>query len=292
MVAICVLFAFKFTSPLCNVSHLCEVLSTCRKWYAASFQAFHDHVSHETYKHHTSTVTCSESKLKNRWKYYFISNMILGHEYTGSASLVTWNIAIPELDVFSAANMHFWFCMLPFLVPFHGSEKKRVNHALFSTSQGLKQKSQMNIPDLKGGGGGEGGGAKGCLCSATTQLLQVVLQVPYKFLTKYCSCDRIDTQTLKWFSEKCLLWMFSGHQEQCQFSCMDSVLSGHVFIFLAVSWVVQLNCTLLLMSRMYWKFILHLGDNINYYYYYQNLFCQKSETTIYTVFWSSTLLIQ
>ena len=54
----------------------------------ASFQAFHDrHFSHETYKHHASTVTCSESKWKNppdqndhsrqkqttRWKYLFLS---------------------------------------------------------------------------------------------------------------------------------------------------------------------------------------------------------------------------
>ena len=77
-------------------------LSTCRKWYVASFHAFHDHFSHETYKHHASTVTCSESKWKNppgqndhsrqkqttRWKYFFVSIIILGHEYTGSASLV------------------------------------------------------------------------------------------------------------------------------------------------------------------------------------------------------------
>ena len=40
-------------------------LSTCQKWYVASFQAFHDHFSYETYKHHASTVTCSESKWKN-----------------------------------------------------------------------------------------------------------------------------------------------------------------------------------------------------------------------------------
>ena len=81
-------------------------LSTCRKWYEASFQAFHDHCSHETYKHHASTVTCSESKLKNppvhndhlrqkqttRWTYFFVSIIILAHEYTGSASLVwIWN---------------------------------------------------------------------------------------------------------------------------------------------------------------------------------------------------------
>ena len=78
-------------------------LLTCRKWYVASFQAFHDHFSHETYKHHASTVTCSESKWKNPpcqndhsrqkqttcWKYFFVSITILGHEYTGSASLVT-----------------------------------------------------------------------------------------------------------------------------------------------------------------------------------------------------------
>ena len=31
----------------------------------ASFQAFYDHFSQETYKHHASTVTCSESKKKN-----------------------------------------------------------------------------------------------------------------------------------------------------------------------------------------------------------------------------------
>ena len=77
-------------------------LSTCRKWYLASFQAFHDHFSYETYKHHASTVTCSESKWKNPpgqndhsrqkqttcWKYVFVSINILGHEYTGSASLL------------------------------------------------------------------------------------------------------------------------------------------------------------------------------------------------------------
>ena len=37
-------------------------LSTCQKWYVASF---HDHFSRKTYKHHTSTVTYSESNLKN-----------------------------------------------------------------------------------------------------------------------------------------------------------------------------------------------------------------------------------
>ena len=31
----------------------------------ASFQTFHHYLSHETYKHHTSNATCSESKLKN-----------------------------------------------------------------------------------------------------------------------------------------------------------------------------------------------------------------------------------
>ena len=76
-------------------------LSTCRKWYVASFQAFNDHFSHEADKHHASTVTCSPSKWKNppgqndhsrqkqttRWKYFFVSIIILGHEYTGSASL-------------------------------------------------------------------------------------------------------------------------------------------------------------------------------------------------------------
>ena len=65
-------------------------------------EAFYDHFSHENYKHHASTVTCSESKWKNppghndhsrqkqttRWKYFFVSIIILGHEYTGSASLV------------------------------------------------------------------------------------------------------------------------------------------------------------------------------------------------------------
>ena len=91
------LFTFKFTSP--SVTYQ---LSTCRKWYVASCQPFHDHFIHETYKHHTSTVTWSESKLKNppgqndysrqkqtsRWKDFFVSIIILGHEYTGSASPV------------------------------------------------------------------------------------------------------------------------------------------------------------------------------------------------------------
>ena len=67
----------------------------------ASLQAFHDHFSHETYKHHTSTVTCWEGKLKNppgqndhsrqkqtTRKYFFVLIIILGHEYTGRASLV------------------------------------------------------------------------------------------------------------------------------------------------------------------------------------------------------------
>ena len=67
-------------------------LSTCPKWCMASFQAFHDYFSHETYKHHASTVTCSGSKWKNPpgqndhsrqkqttcWEYYVISIIILG----------------------------------------------------------------------------------------------------------------------------------------------------------------------------------------------------------------------
>ena len=75
----------------------------------ASFQAFYDQFSHETYKQHTSTVTCSESKWKNppgqndhsrqkqttRWKYFFVSIIILGHEYTGSASLVAYCLKTP-----------------------------------------------------------------------------------------------------------------------------------------------------------------------------------------------------
>ena len=40
-------------------------LSTCQKLYVASLHAFHDHFSHKTYKHHTSTVTCSKRELKN-----------------------------------------------------------------------------------------------------------------------------------------------------------------------------------------------------------------------------------
>ena len=48
----------------------------------ATFQAFYDHFSQETYEHHASTVTCSESKWKNSqndhsrqrqttcWKYF------------------------------------------------------------------------------------------------------------------------------------------------------------------------------------------------------------------------------
>ena len=67
-------------------------LSTCRKWYVASLQAFH--------KHHTSTVTCSESKLRNppgqndgsrqklttRWKYFFVSS------YWGMSTLDGWMV--------------------------------------------------------------------------------------------------------------------------------------------------------------------------------------------------------
>ena len=86
-----------------DVSHLCDVsIIDLSKMTRASFQAFYDHFSHETYKHHGSTVTCSERKWKNppgqndhsrqkqttRWKYFFVSIIILGHEYTGSASLV------------------------------------------------------------------------------------------------------------------------------------------------------------------------------------------------------------
>ena len=72
-------------------------LSTCRKWYLASFLAFHDHFSHETYKHHASIVTCSESKWKNppgqndhsrqkqttRWKYFSYQS-----SYWGMSTLV------------------------------------------------------------------------------------------------------------------------------------------------------------------------------------------------------------
>ena len=77
-------------------------LLTCWKCYVASLQAFHDHFSHETYKHHASTVTCSESKLRNPpgqndhskqkqttcWKYFFVSIIILGHELHWQCSLV------------------------------------------------------------------------------------------------------------------------------------------------------------------------------------------------------------
>ena len=63
------------------------------------------HISHETYKRHTSTVTCLESKFKilpvkndhsrqkqiTLVKYYFIIPVMIlhtGHEYTGTTSLV------------------------------------------------------------------------------------------------------------------------------------------------------------------------------------------------------------
>ena len=85
-------------SAMCRT---CDVsIIDLSKMIRATFQAFYDHFSHET-KHHASTVTCSESKWKNplgqndhsrqkpttRWKYFFVSIIILGHEYTGSASL-------------------------------------------------------------------------------------------------------------------------------------------------------------------------------------------------------------
>ena len=100
-----VLFAFKFSSPLRDVSHLCDVsIIDLSKMIRASFRAFYDQFSHETYKHHASTVSCSESKWKNppgksdhsrqkqttRWKHFFVSIIILGHEYTGSANLVAY----------------------------------------------------------------------------------------------------------------------------------------------------------------------------------------------------------
>ena len=50
-------------SAMYRTSATCQ-WSTCRKWYAVPFQALHDQFSHKTYKHHTSTVTCLESKLK------------------------------------------------------------------------------------------------------------------------------------------------------------------------------------------------------------------------------------
>ena len=46
-------------SAMCLTSAMYQ-LSTCRKWYVHHFK----HFSHETCKHHASTVTCSESKWK------------------------------------------------------------------------------------------------------------------------------------------------------------------------------------------------------------------------------------
>ena len=90
-------------------------LSTCRRWYAASFQAFHYHFIHETY----STVTCSESKLRSppgqndhsrqkqttRWTYLFVS-IILGHQYTGCASPVF--IFMPRSPCFRTSDSTTW----------------------------------------------------------------------------------------------------------------------------------------------------------------------------------------
>ena len=84
-------------SATCHTSATNQ-LSTCRKGDVASFQAFHHHLGHETYKHHTSTVTCSERKIlpvktitqgtsQPLVENIFCINIILGHEYTGSACL-------------------------------------------------------------------------------------------------------------------------------------------------------------------------------------------------------------
>ena len=110
------LFAFKFTSPLCDVSRVCDVsIIDLSKMIRASFQAFHYHLIHETY----STVICSESKLRSppgqndhsrqkkttRWTYFFVS-IILAHQYTGCTSLVF--IIIPRAPCFRTSDSTTW----------------------------------------------------------------------------------------------------------------------------------------------------------------------------------------
>ena len=105
--------SLKFSSPLRDVSHLCDVsIMDLSKMIRATFQAFYDHFSHETYKHHASTVTCSESKWKNppgkndhsrqkqttHWKYFLYQS-----SYWGMSTL-----AVPQDWVLFTCNIAWY----------------------------------------------------------------------------------------------------------------------------------------------------------------------------------------
>ena len=100
------LFAFKFTSPLRDVSHLCDIsIIDLSKIICASFKAFHNILVMKpisitpalslawkaSEKNPPGQKDHSRQKQTTCWKYFFISIIMQGPEYTGSASLVDNN---------------------------------------------------------------------------------------------------------------------------------------------------------------------------------------------------------